>query len=140
MAKKKTLEEMTAKELFELARQREQQEQEAQREAQQKRLEALREKRKTLITEHKKALTTIDREIKKLGGKQRSAGRSRGRSEITRRIMETLEKNSPMNSAQLREQLQNAGLETKYLGQQLAQLKRQGKVTSPGRGIYAIVS
>lgn len=138
--RKKTIDEMTAEELYELARQKELEQQEQEREQVRQQIEQLKEKRKNLIAEHKKAIAAIDKEIKALGGKRRgsaSAGRQRG--DISQRIIDILAARGNIKTSDLKLALEEQGVDVKNLNQQLAYLKRKGRISNPGRGIYAIV-
>ena len=135
----RSIDDMSAEELFELARQKEQQEAEAQREAHKARVEELREQRKQLIAEHKKAIAAIDRELKELGkGRGSSSAAGRGRGDQSKTMLEIIAKHGPISTADLKAKLQEQGLDTKNLSQQLNYLKRRGAVTTPARATYAI--
>jgi len=136
----KTIDEMTAEELYELARQKEIEQQEKEREQVRQQVEELKEKRKELIAEHKKALAGIDKEIKALGGKRRAAsGGGRQRGDISQRILDILDARGNIKTAELKAELEEQGVDSKNLNQQLAYLKRKGRISNPGRGVYAIV-
>lgn len=138
--RKKTIDEMTAEELYELARQKELEQQEQEREQVRQQIEQLKEKRKNLIAEHKKAIAAIDKEIKALGGKRRSsAGAGRQRGDISQRIIDILDARGNIKTSDLKVALEEQGVDVKNLNQQLAYLKRKGRISNPGRGIYAIV-
>jgi len=135
----KTIDEMTAEELYELARQRELEQQEQEREQVRQQIEQLKEQRKNLIAEHKKALTAIDKEIKALGGKRRgNSGSGRQRGDISQRILDILEARGNIKTVDLKLALEEQGMDVKNLNQQLAYLKRKGRISNPGRGVYAI--
>lgn len=136
----RSIDEMSAQELYELARQREQEEAERQREAQKARLEELREQRKQLVAEHKKTLSDIDREIQQLSGsgKGRATGTSRARGDQSKTLLDIIEKHGPISTKALKEKLEEKGIDTKNLNQQLNYLKRRGAIATPERAVYTI--
>ena len=152
MAKRKPIEKMSAEELYALAQQREQEEHEAQNSARIEQIEELKANRKMLIAEHKqsmkalekehnKAVKALDNEIAKLGGRapRRGGGGGGGRrGGASQAIMELIEAMGPVSTSDLKAKLEEQGIETKNLAQQLAYLKRQGKVVSPSRAVYAL--
>ena len=78
----KSLEELSAAELFELAQRRQQEEKERQREAVKEQVESLRTKRRDAIARHKKELAAIDAEIRALTGNSRAPRTPRARGKI----------------------------------------------------------
>ncbi|SFM65964.1 hypothetical protein SAMN05421721_11925 [Ectothiorhodospira mobilis] len=136
----KNPQEMSAEELYALARQREEQEAAEQEEARRQEREALKQKRRELIKQHRRELAQLDREIRKLGGRVPRAGQGGGKRETgpSRILCEIVANNPPeMTTKEIREQAQQAGLNVKNLSQTLGYLKRQGKLTSPRRGVYS---
>ena len=140
MAKKKDITTLSSQELYEIARQREQEEYEAEQAERQSQIDVLREERRQLIADHKKAVAAIDKEIRKLGGRAaRGTGGRRGRSGgQSDAIMEIISTNGPISSSDLKAELSAKGMEVKHLSQQLNYLKRRGQITSPSRAVYAI--
>ena len=138
MAKKKSLEELSADELYALAQEREQQEAEAQREAVKQQIDDLKAQRKTLIAEHKKELAALDKEIRKLGGRTRSRRAGAGEN-VTDVVYGIVQAAGEISTKDIRAQLEAQGVEAANLAQTLAYLKRQGRVTSPSRSVYAPV-
>lgn len=134
----KSLDQMTAEELYKLAAQREQKEQEAAVAARQTQVDGLKEQRKRLIADHKKALATLDRELKALSGRHGTTARTNRGESASKRIIELLQQKSPLSTTQLKAQLLKEEIDAANLGQQLAYLKRKGRISSPGRGLYAI--
>jgi hypothetical protein len=135
----KSIDEMSAEELYELARQKEQEQLEQEREQVRRQVEQLKEQRKELIAEHKKALAAIDKEIKSLGGKRSAAqGSARQRGDLSQRILEAVKASGTIKTAELKATLESQGVDVKNLNQQLAYLKRKGRVTNPERGVYAL--
>lgn len=138
--KKNSLDQLTAEELYELARQREQEEQEQARELLRTRLEELREQRRELVAEQKRALAALDREIHGLNRQVKGGVRNRrvGDKTATQQIVDTISAHGPIGSADLKALLDEQGFNTKNLNQQLAYLKRRGQVSSPQRAVYAV--
>ncbi|MFP4245487.1 MAG: hypothetical protein ACLFMW_11040 [Ectothiorhodospira sp.] len=136
----KNPEQMSAEELYALARRREEQEAAEKEEARRQEREALREKRRELVKQHRRELAQIDREIRKLGGRPPRGGQVRGKRETgTSRILCEIVASHPpeMTTREIREQAVQAGLDVKNLSQTLGYLKRQGKLASPRRGVYS---
>lgn len=138
MARKKPIDELSAEELYELARQREREEREAEREANRAHLEELREHRREVIAQHRKELAAIDREIRQLGGRTRSRTAGSGEGKISDRVLKLIEASGRISTKDLKASLDQSGVETKNLNQLLAYLKRNGRVVSPARGVYAL--
>ncbi|GAB6041461.1 hypothetical protein [Endothiovibrio diazotrophicus] len=151
MAKRKPIEKMSAEELYALAQQREQEERDAQSAATAEQLEELKARRKELSVQHKaairelekehaKELKAIDREIAALGGRapRRTGGGGGRRSGASQAILELIGALGPVSTSDLKVKLEEQGIDTKNLPQQLAYLKRQGKVTAPSRAVYAL--
>ncbi len=143
---RKTIDKMSANELYKLAQKREQEELkklEAEKAAE---IDSLRKERKALVADHNKALRAIDKKISALTGKKtkprkstaastKASGHKRG--SLTAAIIEILSSQESVTTNELRTQLKSKGLVSKNLNQQLAYLKRQGQVTSPSRGSYS---
>ncbi|MFA5529384.1 MAG: hypothetical protein WDA11_01830 [Thiohalomonadaceae bacterium] len=138
MARKKPIDELSADELYELARQREREELEAEREANRARLDELREHRRELVSQHRKELAAVDREIRQLGGRTRSRSTGGGEGKISERVLKLIEASGRISTKELKASLDESGVETKNLNQLLAYLKRNGRVVSPSRGVYAL--
>ena len=75
---KKDIEELTAEELFALARKREKEEAEREERKLVMKREELKAKRKELVAQHRKELAPLDREILKLSGTARRRGTGEG--------------------------------------------------------------
>jgi len=133
----KTIDEMSAEELYELARKKELEQQEREREQVRQQLEQLKDKRKELIAEHKKALSVIDKEIKALSGKPRTPTSGRQRGDISQKIIDILSTRGETKTTALKAELEEQGLDIKNINQQLAYLKRMGRIINPARGVYA---
>jgi hypothetical protein len=137
MAKKKSVENMSAEELYALAQQREQEEQEAQQAALREQIDALRAQRRELVAKHKKELAAIDSKIRKLGGRAGRAGGRRRSGNVTDQILAILGKGKA-STQEIRDALESQGITAANLSQTLAYLKRTGRVTSPARAVYAL--
>ncbi|NCF09659.1 MAG: hypothetical protein GWP66_03155 [Gammaproteobacteria bacterium] len=138
MPRRKSVEKMSAEELYELARQREQEEA-AVVDQSKEQIAELKAQRKALVAEHNKALKAIDKELAKLqGGKKQRARRSSGapRGQLSARALELVTKHGPIQGRDLKARLEKEGLDATYLAQALAGLKKKGQVTSPSRGVY----
>ncbi|MGM0554628.1 MAG: hypothetical protein ACQETK_12825 [Pseudomonadota bacterium] len=138
-ADNKKASELSAEELYALARQREKEEAERQEAERRKKREALMAKRKEMIARHRKELAELERQIRELGGRVgRAGGAGRGRSgtSISQKLCEIVASRPEMDVKQIKAEAEKAGLDTKNISQTLAYLKRQGRLTSPRRGVY----
>ena len=136
MARKKTLTNMSAEELYALAAERQQEEEEKQREALKTEIAELRSQRRELVARHKKELARIDSQIKKLGGK--SGSRKSAHGSITNTILEIISAAGKISTSDLKAELENRGVVAGNLNQTLAYLKRQNRIASPSRAVYKI--
>jgi hypothetical protein len=137
---KKAISELSSEELYELARQREEQEAAAAQEAAREKIEALRQQRRDMVARHKKELAAIDAEIRSLGGRTGTArGRRRSGSgvSVTEQVLDIVANAKEISTKDIKAELDNRGIVANNLAQTLAYLKRQGKVASPARSIYA---
>lgn len=143
-ADKNSIADLTAEELYALAREREQEEAERrEREVKGKRDE-LKTQRKEMLARHRKELAEIDRMIEELGGSTPKARASRRRRRgagaagtISQQLCEIVATQPEMSVGEIREQAEKAGIDTKNISQTLAYLKRQGRLASPRRGVYS---
>ena len=140
MARAKSIDELSAKELFKLAEKREKEEQDRKAAENKAKIEELKAQRKTLIATHRKEIAAIDRQLKKLmgtaAGKTTKTGKPAGGT--TESILNLLATHKSMSTAQIRAELENNGLTVNNLSQTLAYLKRTKRVTSPARSTYAL--
>ncbi len=131
---------LSAEELYALARQREKEEAERQEAERRKKREALMAKRKEMAARHRKELAELERQIRELGGRvgRGRAGGGRGRSgtSVSQKLCEIVAARPEMDVKQIKAEAEKAGLDTKNISQTLAYLKRQGRLTSPRRGVY----
>ena len=138
---KKDVEELTAEELYALARKREKEEAEREEKKFAKEREELKARRKELVAQHRKERAALEREILKLGGTVRRRGPARARRAaggptIADQLCEIVATQPEMAIREIREKAEEAGVDTANLSQALAYLKRQGRLDSPRRGVY----
>ncbi len=142
---------MTAEELYNLAKQREIEEQkkvmqenqqkiaelrEERRQLQLKHNKEIREETRQLKIRHKNELKDVNARIKSLGGRVSGASATgKGRTGASAAIVEILDAGE-MDTKAIREKLEAIGISVGNLGQTLAYLKRNGRVASVARGIY----
>ena len=136
---KKPISELSSEELYELARQREEQEAAHAQQAARAQIEELRQKRKETVARHRKELAAIDAEIRGLGGRTGPGGRRRSGSgvSVTDQVLDIVSQSKQISTKEIKAELGNRGVVANNLAQTLAYLKRQGKVQSPARSIYA---
>jgi ABC-type hemin transport system substrate-binding protein len=133
----KSLEELSAAELFELAQRRQQEEKDRQREALKEQVEGLRTKRRDAVTRHKKELAAIDAEIRALSGAGRPA-RARGKVNVSQKVIEIIGGKGTASTTDIKKALDDEGIAAGNLSQTLAYLKRMGRVVSAGRANYKL--
>lgn len=134
---KKSLSDLSAEELYELARVREEQEEAEAKEAARAHIEELKAKRRDIVARHRKELAAVDAEIRGLGGRApRRKSRNSGGS-VTDHVLEIVGKSKKITTKQIKAELDKRGIVANNLAQTLAYLKRQGKVSSPARSVYA---
>ncbi|ACL71599.1 hypothetical protein [Thioalkalivibrio sulfidiphilus] len=138
MAKRKPLEELSSEELYQIAREREEQERMQEEESRREQVQALREERRALVARHRSELAALDRQIRALGG--RAAGGRGGRSggNLSQVVLNAVAEAGQISTSDLRAQLEAAGANVKNLSQTLAYLKRTGRLKTKGRGVYAV--
>lgn len=136
MAKKKTVSELSADELYALAEKKKQEEAEAQREAMRSEIEALRNTRRELAAKQRKELAAIDAKIRKLGGRAKGKGRSKG--SVSNEVIAIVEAAGTISTKDIKEKLAAKGIAVGNLSQTLAYLKRTGRLASPSRSMYTL--
>lgn len=136
MAKKKTVTELSADELYALAEKKKQEEAEAEREALRAKVDELRNKRRELVAKQRKELAKIDAEIRKLGGRTKGKGKSKG--SISSEVIAIIEAAGEISTKELKNKLEEKGVAVGNLSQTLAYLKRTGRLASPSRSIYTL--
>jgi predicted RNase H-like nuclease (RuvC/YqgF family) len=137
MAKRKSLEDLSSEELYQIAREREEQERVHEEEARREQVKTLREERRALVARHRAELAALDRQIRALGGRA-GGGRGRGGANLSQQVLDAVTAAGEIGTAELREQLAGSGANVKNLSQTLAYLKRTGRLKSRGRGVYAL--
>ncbi len=131
------LNKMTADDLYKLAKQREIDERKWIAEENKQKIAELREERKQLQARHKKEINEVNSRITALGGKVAGTSTTgKGRTGISAAIVELLDEVGELDTTAIREKLNAVGVSVGNLGQTLAYLKKNGKVTSVSRGVY----
>ncbi len=128
---------MTADDLYKLAKQREIDERKWIAEENKQKIAELREERKQLQARHKKEINEVNSRITALGGKVAgTSATGKGRTGISAAIVELLDEVGELDTTAIREKLNAIGVSVGNLGQTLAYLKKNGKVASVSRGVY----
>lgn len=128
---------MTADDLYKLAKQREVDERKWVAEENKQKIAELREERKQLQARHKKEINEVNARIRALGGKvPATTATGKGRTGISAAIVELLDEVGELDTTTIRQKLDAVGVSVGNLGQTLAYLKKNGKVTSVSRGVY----
>ncbi len=140
MPKTKSINELSARELYKLAERKEKQELDKKLAENKAKIEELKSKRKALIISHRKEISAIDRQLKKLTGTSpaRKVNSKKTSQGTTDSILNLLESNKTMTTAQIRSELEKSGQTVNNLSQTLAYLKRTSRVTSPARSTYSL--
>lgn len=131
---------MSSSALYKLAQKREQEEMASKQEAAKEKINALKDKRRSLVAKQKKELAKVDAEIRKLGGKTpgSSTRKKRGGGSISAAVLAAISAVGKISTQDLKAALATKGVTAANLGQTLAYLKRQGKISSPSRAVYVI--
>jgi aspartokinase len=142
----KLVHEMTSQELFDLAKSRKTEEAQVARRELRDELNSLRQERRDLEKDYKKAVSAIEKQIDAIREKMSpdmptEKRRSRNNSgNVSRTVLETLRASGgQMTTTELHAVLNQAGFDTSNLSQTLSYLKRQQKVVSPARSVYQLV-
>ena len=138
MAKRKSVTEMSAKELYALAKKIERVEKKTSTVNKEK-IASLKKQRTLLERNFAKEIAKIDRQLKKLGGPVGGTVKRRRRSKVSLadHVLELLA-GGPMSSADMRAALTKKRVNAKYLGQALTTLKSRGAIKSPSRAVYEL--
>ncbi|SIT72442.1 hypothetical protein SAMN05216526_1652 [Ectothiorhodosinus mongolicus] len=145
---------LSAKELFDLARKREQEEWEKTRSERQAKIRALRAERKSLQKRQAKALkqiqqahaaelATIDSQIAELTGKSAAKGARRAATAgvtATGAVMDYLGEAQQASSKAIKAAMEDMGAPTQHVSQTLAYLVRQGQIERLSRGLYRVAA
>ena len=136
---KKSLTDLSSDELYRLAQEREEQEAAEAKEAARAQIEELRNARREMVARHRKELAAIDAEIRGLGGRStRGKRRASTGGSVTDQVLDIVSKTKKVSTKEIKAELEKRGVVANNLAQTLAYLKRQGKVTSPARSVYAL--
>jgi hypothetical protein len=134
---RKSLAGLSSDELYELAREREEQEAAEAQAAVRAQIEELRNLRRETVARQRKELAAIDAEIRGLGGRApRSKQRRSSGGSVTEQVYDIVSSAKKISTKEIKAELEKRGVVAKNLAQTLAYLKRQGKVASPSRSIY----
>jgi hypothetical protein len=134
---RKSLAGLSSDELYEMAREREEQEAAEAQAAVRAQIEELRNLRRETVARHRKELAAIDAEIRGLGGRTpRSKQRRSSGGSVTEQVYDIVSSAKKISTKDIKAELEQRGVVAKNLAQTLAYLKRQGKVASPSRSIY----
>lgn len=131
---KKDLQNLSAEELFALAKQKEKEEAQREKDKMRAKVADLKKQRKELLALHNKAISEIDSEIATLtGGSKRGVqGRADGASAAILKALSAGE----MDTKKIRAKLESQGIAVGNLPQTMAYLKRTGRVEAVARGVY----
>ena len=130
-------ENMTAEELFSLAKKKQADERKWIEEENKGKIAELREERKQILLRQKKEINEINKKITALGGTVTGATTTgKGRTGVSAAIIGLLEEVEQMDTKAIREKLEAVGISVGNLGQSLTYLKSKGRVSSVGRGVY----
>lgn len=136
---KKSLTDLSSDELYRLAQEREEQEAAEAKEAARAQIDELRNTRREMVARHRKELATVDAEIRGLGGRStRGKRRASNGGSVTDQVLDIVSKSKKVSTKEIKAELEKRGVVANNLAQTLAYLKRQGKVTSPARSVYAL--
>lgn len=138
---------LSSDELFELAKKRKEEEKALVQAESKAKIEALKAKRKEMVSQFNKELSNLDAEIKKLGGRasrKAAAGGGAGTNNnstrtpgISAKIVEIVKAKGQASTKDITAGLTAAGVQAKNLSQTMAYLKRKGDLVSIGHGMYA---
>lgn len=155
----KPIETLSAQELYELAKRREQEEWERSRTDRQREIKALRAERRSLLNSHRKAmrqlqqaqnaeLASLDSRIADLTGRAPRRRVKSGNSgnnhrspkgQQTETILKIINQVGETTARAVKAEAEALGLVFSNVHQTLGYLKRQGKIEQIGRGIYRSV-
>ena len=137
---KKDVNEFSAAELYELAKKREAEEQEKERESLIKDIEKIKAEKKKLTADYRKQMRALDAKLQAMTGRKPRRRSNVGRGKITERILEIIGQRGPVSTKDLRTQLEADGIQAANLSQLLGTLKKNGRIVSPERAVYAIAA
>ena len=137
---KRDVNELSAAELYELAKKREVEEQEKERAALAKDIERLKAEKKKLTADYRKQMRALDAKLQAMTGRKPRRRSGMGRGKITERILEVISERGPVSTKDLRAQLEADGIQAANLSQLLGTLKKNGRIVSPERAVYALAA
>ena len=137
---KKDVNELSAAELYELAKQREVEEQEKERAALAKDIDKVKAEKKKLTADYRKQMRALDAKLQTMTGRKPRRRSGMGRGKITERILEIISERGPVSTKDLRAQLEADGIQAANLSQLLGTLKKNGRIVSPERAVYALAA
>lgn len=137
---KKDVNELSAAELYELAKQREVEEQERERAALAKDIEQVKAEKKKLTADYRKQMRALDAKLQAMTGRKTRRRSGVGRGKITERILEIISERGAVSTKDLRAQLEADGIQAANLSQLLGTLKKNGRIVSPERAVYALAA
>ena len=141
----KLIGDMTSQELFDLAKSRKIEEAQVARKELKDELNSLRQERRELEKEYKRATAAIEKQIDAIREKmspdmpvekRRSRNNSGGVSQAIKEVLSAA--GGEMKTSELHEVLTERGLDTSNLSKTLSYLKRQEHVVSPARAVYRL--
>jgi hypothetical protein len=138
-----SIENLSSKELYELYKRRELEEQEQNKEKIRAQVEDLRARRREMLAQHKRELAAIEKEISDLTGRRPAATTSANsdralRGDFSNKILDIIREAGTISTDDLRDKLTAESLSIKNLSQQLAYLKRKGRIKPDGRAVYTL--
>ncbi len=132
----KSVKSLSSKKLYEIAKEKEIEEQNEKREKDKSKIKDLRAKKRKLTTKYKRDVASIDKKIDELAGKPVSRSKGKRSGDYSARLMGLINEAGRITTKELRGQLDKLGVPTDYLNQSLAYLKRKGLVETPERSVY----
>ncbi len=139
MAKKRAIDALSARELYQLAKKKERVEKKT-AVVNKSKITALKKQRKQVERAFAKELAKIDAQLEKYGAEgvtsTKKTTRRRTRVSLNDQVLEVLRAKGKLSSQALRDELQKKRVNVKYLAQALNTLKKNGEITSPARAVY----
>jgi hypothetical protein len=134
-----TIEHLSSDELFELAKQKREQEETSRQAEVKAQVEELKAKRSEILKLRNKEVNALDADIRKLTGKSRKGASHFGRTPgVSAKIIEIIGARGEISTKEISAELRASGIEPKNLSQTMAYLKRRNQVISVGYGAYSL--
>lgn len=139
MADSESIQALSSAELYELAKQRKEEERMAEQQAAAQRLEELKAERRTLTAAYRKNVRDIDARLTALGAASKKKGTRprKSKGNATELILQFLAAQGQASTSQIRDHLRSNGIEPSNFSQLMGNLKKRGKVVAAGRAVYA---